>query len=234
MTKTKTKWAAGAAMALVVAAGSAVPAMAQDTDYDGYCYTKQNNAKTTGTVVGAVAGGALGSQVSKNERGLGAVAGAVIGGVVGRNIGKNSVKCLNGEYYSYQNGYYSPASAPDGYDVAYFRERPNSSTYTTTYYDREARSTSPYDRYAYNSSYNNNSSSYGQSGYNSNRYSSTTYRTEGFRDERGTWREGRPVAFGWKDENGRWHEGSVQAYGYRDSNGRWRETSSATAYNNGY
>ena len=39
MTNTKTKWAAGAAMALVVAAGSVAPAMAQDTDYDGYFYT---------------------------------------------------------------------------------------------------------------------------------------------------------------------------------------------------
>lgn len=234
MTLTKTKWAAGAAMAAVIAAGAAAPALAQSNNYDGYCYARQDQAKNTGTAVGAVAGGLIGSQVSKNERGLGAIAGAVAGGALGRHIGKSSVKCLNGEYYSYQNGYYSPGAAPDGYDVVYFNDRPSNSMYSNVYYDRDRRSTSPYDRYAYNSSYNNNSSSYGNSGYTDSRYSSTTYRTEGFRDDRGTWREGRPVAYGWKDENGRWHEGSVQAYGYKDNNGRWRETSSATAYNNGY
>ncbi|MEI9906087.1 MAG: glycine zipper 2TM domain-containing protein [Asticcacaulis sp.] len=54
---------AGAAMALALAAGAA-----HAQNYDGYCYAKKADAKTTGTIVGAVIGGALGSQISKNER----------------------------------------------------------------------------------------------------------------------------------------------------------------------
>ena len=112
MTPTQ-KWLTG----LALVAGMAVPALAQAQDvrrYDGYCYVKQQDAKRNGLVIGAVAGGLLGSQVSKNERGLGAVIGAVAGGALGQNIGKNSVKCYNGEYYSYQGNYYDPPAGPSG------------------------------------------------------------------------------------------------------------------------
>lgn len=108
---------AGAAILLATTA-AAPAAMAQtqyqsqnqsqnSSQYDGYCYVKKGS-NTTGTVVGAVAGGALGSQVSKNERGLGTIAGAVLGGVIGNQVGKTNDTCLNGEYYSYQSGSYSP------------------------------------------------------------------------------------------------------------------------------
>ena len=41
--------------------------------YDGYCYAKKHADAKTGTIVGAVIGGLVGSQVSKHERGLGTV-----------------------------------------------------------------------------------------------------------------------------------------------------------------
>jgi len=227
-TKTMT---AGAAIILAMAAGAPVAALAQTayqsqntSEYNGYCYIKKGS-NTTGTVVGAVAGGALGSQVSKNERGLGTVAGAVLGGVIGNKVAKGNDKCLNGEYYSYQSGAYTPSYAPEGYNVVYYKSRPDSKMYDVVYYDTQ-RHTSP--AYGYNSgnSYNNNSGyASNQGGYNQG--------TQGWRDDNGTWHEGRPVAFGWKDSKGKWHEGQLQAYGYKDSSGRWRESSaSAYGYNN--
>ena len=114
-------------------------AAAQDNDlrgYDGFCYAKKREAQRNGTVIGAVIGGLIGSQVSKNERGLGTVGGAVIGGVIGNNAGKSSVKCYNGEYYSYQGAYYDPAPPPSGYTVVYYRQRPPQTYYSQVYYDR--------------------------------------------------------------------------------------------------
>jgi len=212
---------AGAAIILALAAGAPMAAQAQSqgsAQYDGYCYVKKGS-NTTGTVVGAVAGGALGSQVSKNERGLGTIAGAVLGGVIGNKVGKSNDTCLNGEYYSYQNGSYTPAYAPDGYNVVYYKSRPDSKMYSTVYYDTQ-RHTSP--NYGYNNSngYNNGGYAYNQG-------------LQGWRDDNGTWHEGRPVAFGWKDSKGKWHEGQLQAYGYKDSSGRWRESSAPSyGYNN--
>ncbi|ESQ86296.1 hypothetical protein AEAC466_03605 [Asticcacaulis sp. AC466] len=215
--------AAGAAAMLALSMGVPMVAHAQSGNYDGYCYAKKGS-KTTGTVVGAVAGGALGSQISKNERGLGTVAGAVLGGVIGNKVAGANEKCLNGEYYSYQSGYYSPLAAPDGYDVIYFKDRPDTKMYDVVYYDTR-RSTSP--RYA------NNNNGYNNGGYNNGNYSNTNSGVKGWRDDRGVWRTEQPVAFGWKDSKGRWHEGQVQAYGYRESNGTWRETNAPNVgYNN--
>ncbi|MGA9659801.1 MAG: glycine zipper 2TM domain-containing protein [Asticcacaulis sp.] len=121
-------------------------AAAQDRDlrnYDGYCYAKKKDAQTNGTVIGAVLGGLIGSQVSKNERGLGTAGGAVIGGVIGNNVGKNSVKCYNGEYYSYQGSYYDPAPAPSGYSVVYYKDRPANDRYDHVYYDRYHHTSPP-------------------------------------------------------------------------------------------
>jgi len=124
---------------------------AQDTDlrqYDGYCYAKKHEAQRNGTIIGTVVGGLVGSQISKNERGLGAVAGAVIGGVAGNKIGKNStVKCYKGEYYSYQGAYYDPAPAPKGYTVVFYKERPAPDVFKTVYYDTYRHTTPP--PYAY-------------------------------------------------------------------------------------
>lgn len=212
----KTLTAAGA-IGLAVAAGAPMAVQAQ-SQYDGYCYVKKGS-NTTGTVVGAVAGGALGSQVSKNEKGLGTVAGAVLGGVIGNKVAKSNDKCLNGEYYSYQSGSYTPAYAPDGYDVVYYKSRPDSKMYDVVYYDTQ-RHTRPGYGYNNDSGYSNGGYAYDQG-------------VQGWRDDNGTWHEGRPVAFGWKDSKGRWHEGQLQAYGYRDSSGRWRESGAPSyGYNN--
>jgi hypothetical protein len=211
-----------AGVTLMLALGAPVVAAAQDSNqYDGYCYAKETDAKRNGLIIGAIAGGVVGSQVSKNEKGLGTVIGAVAGGALGRQIGKSSVKCLNGEYYSYENGAYSPGPAPEGYVPVYYKTRPESTMYQNVYYD--AQGPNARDRYASNSGYNGGYAN--DSGYRPGNAQ------QGYRDDRGSWYTGRPVAFGWKDERGQWHEGQVQAYGWRDSSGRWHQSPSN---NSGY
>ena len=227
--------------------------------YDGYCYARKDNAKTNGAVIGAVVGGLAGSQVSKNERGLGTVGGAVLGGVVGSQIGKSSVKCYNGAYYAYRQGqYYSPPPAPDGYQVLYFRDRPQSGYYDNVYYDAPSSRYSQQDDNRYNSvPYSDNSdyqsrpydnspqpySRYDNNGpdrpYVDDRYNSGSQygsdrpsnADEGWRDDQGQWHYGRPRAVGWQDDDGRWHIGQVVAYGWRDRNGGWHEESSSYSSN---
>lgn len=75
----------------LIAGTAAIPNMAEA--YPAYrCKYEQKKSGKTGMIVGAVAGGLLGSQISKNERGLGTVGGAVVGGVVGNKVGKNHAK----------------------------------------------------------------------------------------------------------------------------------------------
>ncbi len=231
MVKNTKVWAAAAVAALTLAAGAA---SAQDTRYDGYCYVKQNDAKTTGTVVGALAGAAIGSQVSKHERGLGAVGGAVAGGLIGRQIGKSSVKCYNGEYYSYNTGQYSPAPPPEGYSTVYYEQRPDQGAYSTVYYDPDRRSTSPSDRYAYGNRDNGytNGNGYGNQAYNNNNYNNSNRR--GWRDDHGQWHAGTPTAWGWRDDRGVWHEGKFDTYGWQDRDGRWHESTNNNAYGSNY
>lgn len=230
--RTKMKMMAG--VALLLALGVPVAASAQDSSqYDGYCYAKETDAKRNGLIIGAIAGGVVGSQVSKNERGLGAVIGAVAGGALGREIGKSSVKCMNGEYYSYQNGAYTPDPAPDGYVPVYYKTRPDSSVYQTVYYDPHGKDSR--GGYAYNNDDNAYASNDDNRAYNGNYSADSGYRTsgtvQGYRDDQGAWHTGRPVAFGWKDERGDWHEGRIDAYGWRDSGGRWHQSPSN---NSGY
>ena len=201
---------AAAALALV----SAAPA-AHAQSYDGYCYAKKKADATTGTIVGAIIGGAIGSQVSKHERGLGTVGGAVVGGAVGHEVGKDSAKCLNGAYYSYQNsGYYAPPPPPEGYQVVYYNDRPDSSYYTQVYTNR------PY-------AYNNDQYSDVQPGAVTADPNGGDYRgagaRQGWRDSDGNWHLGTPSGYGWRDSDGNWHQGQVQAYGWRDSQGNWHQ-----------
>ncbi|MDV6332689.1 glycine zipper 2TM domain-containing protein [Asticcacaulis sp. 201] len=215
--------------------------------YDGYCYTRKSDAGTNGAVLGAVIGGLAGSQVSKHERGLGTVGGAVIGGVIGNQVGKSSVKCYNGAYYAYRPGrYYSPPPAPEGYDIIYFRDRPQTGYYDNVYYDppsqqaynngRAYSDDSDYQSQPYNGpansapqpyrSYSDNSSSqYSSSTYQGSSYGAPRPRSaqEGWRDDQGQWHDGRPRNIGWQDDDGRWHVGQVVAYGWRDRNGGWHE-----------
>ncbi len=174
--------AAGLAMALAVPVMANAQQRYEVRNYDGYCYVKQTEAKRNGLILGAVAGGLLGSQVSKNERGLGAVVGAVVGGAVGQNIGKNSVKCYNGEYFAYQGRYYDPPRGPSGYVPVFYEQRPPSSMYSEVYYDRNRRSGPP--PYSYQDN--------------------TNWR-DGWRDSRGRWHEGRPPRGYWQDRDGYWH-----------------------------
>lgn len=188
MTPTQ-KWLTG----IGLIAGLTLPGMAMAQrdvrNYDGYCYVKQTDAKRNGLIVGAVAGGLLGSQVSKNERGLGAVIGAIAGGAIGQNVGKNSVKCYNGEYYAYQGSYYDPPSGPSGYVPVFYEQRPSSGMYSQVYYDRDRHASPP--PYSYNDYRNRN-------GGNDNRDNS-------WRDRRGRWHEGTPPR-GWRqDRNGDWY-----------------------------
>lgn len=175
-------WKRIAITALTVCTGLPGLVYAQNYEvrnYDGYCYVKQKDAKKNGMIIGAVVGGLLGSQVSKNERGLGAVVGAVAGGALGRNIGKNSVKCYHGEYYSYQGRYYDPSPAPSGYVPVFFEQRPDSDMYTQVYYDRDRHSGPP--PYNYSESW------------------------KGWRDSGGKWHDGEPPKGYWQDSHGYWH-----------------------------
>jgi uncharacterized protein YcfJ len=63
------------------------------------CAVTKQKDKNTGMILGAIAGGLIGSQVSKKEKGLGAVAGALAGGVIGSKLGKDHGKqtCNNVE-----------------------------------------------------------------------------------------------------------------------------------------
>ena len=243
-------------MAATLATPFAAHAQYDTKNYDGYCYARKDNAKTNGAVIGAVVGGLAGSQVSKNERGLGTVGGAVLGGVVGSQIGKSSVKCYNGAYYAYRQGnYYAPPAAPEGYQVLYFRDRPQSGYYDNVYYDAPSGNNaySRADDSRYDPAYSDNSdyqsrpydnspqsnSRYGDAPqtrpYVDNRYDSGSQygssrpsnADEGWRDDQGQWHDGRPRAVGWQDDAGRWHIGQVVAYGWRDRDGGWHEESSS-------
>lgn len=102
------KFVKGAAVALVSAgliAGTVAIPQANAVSY--VCKYEQKKSGRKGAVIGAIAGGLLGSQVSKNERGLGAVGGAVIGGVVGNKIGKNNAKrkCVEQAAYRSETHY---------------------------------------------------------------------------------------------------------------------------------
>ena len=86
------KTAATTVLSLGLIAGTAaIPNMAEA--YPTYrCKYEQKKSGQKGAIVGAIAGGLIGSQISKNERGLGTVGGAVAGGMIGNKVGKNNAK----------------------------------------------------------------------------------------------------------------------------------------------
>lgn len=62
-------------------------------DRDGRYYCKRDDG-TAGTIIGAIAGGALGNVIAPGgSKTLGTVIGAVGGGVAGRAIDRNDVEC---------------------------------------------------------------------------------------------------------------------------------------------
>ncbi|ESQ76944.1 glycine zipper 2TM domain-containing protein [Asticcacaulis sp. YBE204] len=122
------------AAALMVSA----PASAQNR-LDGFCYEKEQNTKTKGTLIGAGAGAVIGNVVAgKGNKTEGTVAGAVVGGIIGNQIGEHEKEkavrqCLNNQYYVFDGREYAPPAAPKGYRVAYYNagERPVYNTYYT-------------------------------------------------------------------------------------------------------
>ena len=102
MTKTFAK-SALASIAGVAALTAAVAApgfaSAQSGSYygDGYydpCQRSTSNRSTTGGVIGALAGAAIGSNVAaRNARTEGAVLGGLLGAALGSKVGKDSAAC---------------------------------------------------------------------------------------------------------------------------------------------
>lgn len=93
----KTTMAAVVTTGLIL--GTAVaPTMASARPYSKTeaCEVTKQDAKNKGAIIGAIAGGLLGTQISKNEKGLGAIVGAgagyVLGGKVGQDSGKSTCK----------------------------------------------------------------------------------------------------------------------------------------------
>ncbi len=175
----KTALTTGSVLGLAILIGLPGMASAQNrnqnrydvSQYDGYCYAKQKDAKRDGALLGAVLGGALGGSVADtHNKGLGTVLGAVIGGTIGSNSGRSSVKCYNGEYYSYQGSYYQPASPPAGYTTVYYQNRPSQDQYSHVYYDRYHHETPP--PYTYNNAWRNDRDN-----------------PNGYRDDNGSWHD---------------------------------------------
>lgn len=94
------------------------------------CERRRSNNSTAGTIIGALAGAAIGSNVAaRNARTEGAILGAVVGGAIGNNVGKSTARCDNtGYYYSYDQTY---PYREQGYYRGY-----RSGRYDYTYYQR--------------------------------------------------------------------------------------------------
>jgi uncharacterized protein YcfJ len=146
----------GVASALALAGALAVPsfASAQSSGYydnnnsGAYydpCRRESTNRATTGGVLGALAGAAIGSNLAAHHGGRtgGAALGGVVGAVAGANIGKNSAACSPGQqrqgYYNNGQTYYGSNYDNRGYDNrGYEGER---------YYDRSRNDDYAADRY---------------------------------------------------------------------------------------
>jgi uncharacterized protein YcfJ len=121
-------------LALAVAAASAAEARSRCEEY-------AHNRRVTGTVVGAVGGGLLGSAVAGHgSKGTGALIGAGLGAVVGNNLSRTS--CDHYAYRTSRHRYpraaaaYSPAPAYAG-DPRYAVNTASSCHYVTRpFYDQ--------------------------------------------------------------------------------------------------
>jgi uncharacterized protein YcfJ len=99
----KTTMAAVVTTGLILGSAMA-PTMASARPYTKTeaCQVTKQDAKNKGAIIGAIAGGLLGTQISKNEKGLGAVAGAGVGYVLGSKIGKDQGKSTCKKIQSHQ------------------------------------------------------------------------------------------------------------------------------------
>jgi phage tail tape-measure protein len=104
--------------------------------YDGYCYQPVNpddNTRTKGTIIGAVAGGVLGNAIAKKgNKTTGTVIGTAVGGVAGSQVGaavkKSKTKCLEDKYYILSTSS-SARTAPEGYKAVFYKTRPKGMVY---------------------------------------------------------------------------------------------------------
>ena len=112
--------------------------------------------RATGTVLGAIAGGVIGSQLAeRGSRGTGTALGAVGGAIIGNQIAGSGGDCPDG-YYAYDDRYDRDQRDANRYDNSYNRGYDNSynRSYDNTYansYSRDAydRSSDGYDSRSY-------------------------------------------------------------------------------------
>ncbi len=152
----------GALVAAIAAGAIATPSFAQD--YRGYSrdrgYASCGDGAATGTVVGAVTGGFLGSQLSgRGDRTggtiLGALAGGLFGNAIGRSSSHNSYACDSRNRYRSNYGH-------DKYGQADYGRTYNSGS--NRYYGSGARNWSDSDR-SYGGYDQGHGSYYGDGGY---------------------------------------------------------------------
>lgn len=84
---TMTRGVAAALAGLALSAGAAVPASAQQIGSGVVNCDAPGNKQIAGALIGALAGGALGSNLAKNDRGAGTAIGAVAGAATGSYVG---------------------------------------------------------------------------------------------------------------------------------------------------
>lgn len=165
--------------AIVLAAPSLASAGPNGSyNYQGYnsdtqCQQKVNNNQTTGGLVGAVAGAAIGSNVAgRGVRTEGAVLGAILGAVVGSSVGKNRIACDDQYQYeknrNYQNhGQYNHHNKYEKYghndddDDNYYSQ----GSYNNGYNNGHNNGGYGNGQYQYPVSYNNNKCGWGLAAY---------------------------------------------------------------------
>lgn len=178
-------------------------AMAQD---DG-C-RRDGNGRIIGTVIGAGAGGALGSVIAgRGDKTEGAIIGAVVGAIAGNQVAKSDRGCHRAYgYYDSEGRWHATGvktSDARGYydrDGRWVEGAPNG------YYDRDGRWVAQ-------------SGSYTDNGYWDRDGHWVPAAANGYYDRNGRWVSG--VSAGYYDRNGRWVAGPAR--GYYDSRGRWVE-----------
>ena len=103
----------------------------RDTSYfssDPSCRNRRDTNSVAGGLIGALIGGALGSNIAaRNARTEDAVLGALVGGGIGVGVGRSSARCDDrGYYYSYdqtipyREGAYDRARRSGRYDYSYY------------------------------------------------------------------------------------------------------------------
>ncbi|MET0295550.1 MAG: SH3 domain-containing protein [Phenylobacterium sp.] len=105
-----TRGAAAGLAALALSAGAVAPASAQGIGSGVVNCGAPGNKQIAGAVIGALAGGALGSNLAKNDRGTGTAIGAVAGAATGSYVGCRMQRSDAGR----QAGYYGERTYSHG------------------------------------------------------------------------------------------------------------------------